>query len=97
MLCAFKSKDIVNVICTKFSKLSFDIHVNCVVTLVWPPKGLRHLKVARGRKRLCTTGLQQQKQYIVADKEPHFWVTLLRWILNSFFLSSLVPGRSDLS
>ena len=30
---------------------------NYIVTLVWPPEGLRNGLVARGRKRLCTTDL----------------------------------------
>jgi len=35
---------------------SFDI--SYIVTPVWPPKGFRNRLVARGRKRLCTTGLR---------------------------------------
>src|SRR6218665_3241732 len=56
----------VNIIFINFDKHSFDIgpiiynvSYMYIVTLVWPPKGLRNLIVARGRKRLCTTVLKQ--------------------------------------
>jgi len=48
----------VNMIFINFDKDSFDISYMYIVTLVWPPKGLRHRLVARSRKRLCTTGLK---------------------------------------
>ena len=45
----------VNIVFIHFDKHSFDI--SYIVTPVWPPRGLRNRLVARGRKRLCTTGL----------------------------------------
>ena len=47
----------VNIIFIYFDMHSFDISYMYIVTLVWPPKGLRNRLVARGRKRLCTTGI----------------------------------------
>src|SRR6218665_453574 len=45
----------VNIIFIHFDMHSFDM--SYILTLVWPPKGLRNRLVARGRKRLCTTAL----------------------------------------
>src|SRR6218665_1130089 len=51
----------VNIIFINFDKyLKFDI--SYIFTLVWPPKRLRNQLVARGRKRLCTTGLSSRCQ-----------------------------------
>jgi len=50
----------VSIIFIQFDILSFDI--SYVVTLVWPPKRLRNRIVARGRKRLCTTGIEQSAE-----------------------------------
>ena len=57
--------------------LTFDI--SYIVTLVWTLKGLRNWLVARGRKRLCTTGLYCIS-YIILEYFPKlfFWSLFLR-------------------
>jgi len=45
----------VNIIFIHFDMHSFDM--SYILTLVWPPKGLRNRLVARGRKRLGTADL----------------------------------------
>jgi len=57
------------------SFIHFDMHsfnIICIVTLVWPPKELRNRLVARGRKRLCTTGLNYNQ--IVMSHTKTGWV-----------------------
>src|SRR6218665_2336099 len=46
----------VNIIFIHFDMHSFDM--SYILTLVWPPKGLKNRLVARCRKRLCTTDVQ---------------------------------------
>jgi len=43
----------VNIIFIHFDMHSFDM--SYILTLVWPPKGLRNRLVASGRESLCTT------------------------------------------
>jgi len=52
----------VNIIFIHFDMHSYDI--SYIVPLVWPTKGLRNRLVARGRKRLCTTGINEELTWL---------------------------------
>jgi len=66
----------VNIIFIHFDIHSFDI--SYVVTLDWPPKGLRNRLVARGRKRLCTTDLHLQlRQFLLFSFKSRLFSTCL--------------------
>src|SRR6218665_2679665 len=85
----------VSIIFIQFDILSFAI--SYVVTLVWPPKRLRNRIVARGRKRLCTTGLTHSKG--VDDIDPCIatpCIASVAWplseIINCYFKTGIVPN-----
>src|SRR6218665_175951 len=73
----------VYIIFINFDKHSFEI--SYIVTLVWPPKGLRNRLVARGRKRLCTTALYSQN--LVLMLHPFFFQILSSLLKVAFALN----------